>query len=111
MWPSYESLQVDIKFHNILELSPKPSEIDHDFQRYICGDMYTLCTSMLYLLERDAHFPSNHQITPTLQTTMNEFPIDIMPCMGKACGAEAMRGKFSHENVSYIYPTRKLDPL
>ena len=31
MWPSYESLQVDIKFHNILELSPKPSEIDHDF--------------------------------------------------------------------------------
>lgn len=71
MWPSYESLQVDTKFHNNSKFGPIFFEIDHDFLRYICGHMYAPRTSMLYLFERDTRLQSKHQITPALQTMRN----------------------------------------
>lgn len=71
MWPSYESLQLDTKFHNNSKFSPKLSEIDHDFLRYICGHIYAPRTSILYLLERDTCLQSKHQFTPALQTMRN----------------------------------------
>lgn len=91
MWPSYESLQVDIKFHNNSKLGPKLSEIDHDFLRYICGHMYTPCTSILYLFERDTRLQSKHQITPAFYKPRGIIPLSFFNAWARHVGNVGQR--------------------